>query len=653
MAPEQARGDVSAIGPPTDVWALGAMLYTLLVGRPPFEGDSIMSILRRVESEEPPAPSQLPRDLAAIVMRCLEKAPERRYPSAGDLARDLKAFERSEPVVARHRPWGRWLRRVARGRLALAALPAIAAVAAPVWWWALRAPSRDWHAEIALIPPSYEEDAEAVRVSPDGKQLLFSSSRGGDRKLYLQPAEGGPARPLAGTEKGAQPRWSSSGDSIYFVVGDQLGTQIAGQAGTHIEKLPLHPPGPPVRVLEAHDWVECGGRIFFARKAMELDRLFTVEPGGAERELAHSDRTLRDLSCSADGRRVAYVTGVEAEKVAWLDVEERVEHFLPTIGDNSRDPAFHPLGRSLIVTVRSNQGNATLWEQRLDGRRVRQLTTGGHESSACFASDGRLFFSIGEITNILSAYPLDGASPRRLGESAGWEAVEPTPGGTHLISGRGTPHGSEIVELNVKDESQRVLGSGEYPVVSLAARQIYFLGEDHRSLWSMPVEGGPRHALGQAPAVVDNLYPGVDALHLLLAGATRAWRQPYDGSPGGWEGPPGIRMLMPAADGWTLAWGPHWEAIVWPPGPEPTSAPAPTRLHNPVFTPDRRSFLAWDDDYWVWLVNLASGKEQKLVRVPNVQGANLSLDGKVLYTHSDLNRTQRAIIRNYGALPPF
>jgi serine/threonine-protein kinase len=103
MAPEQARGDIDAIGPLTDVWALGATLYQLLAGKPPFDGASIMSILRSVELDEPARLPSLPRELEAIVFRCLEKTPAKRYPSAAALARDLEAFERGEPVVARRR----------------------------------------------------------------------------------------------------------------------------------------------------------------------------------------------------------------------------------------------------------------------------------------------------------------------------------------------------------------------------------------------------------------------------------------------------------------------------------------------------------------------------------------------------------------------
>ncbi len=170
MAPEQARGQGEVIGPATDVYGLGAILYECLTGRPPFQADTALNTLALVVNEEPVPPRRqqpgVPRDLETICLACLEKAPGRRYRSALDLADDLRRFLAGEPIRAR--PAGlveravKWTRR----RPTTAALLGVTALAlaALVGLWASFTLQLDAERRDALAQRDEARNQKAIAV---------------------------------------------------------------------------------------------------------------------------------------------------------------------------------------------------------------------------------------------------------------------------------------------------------------------------------------------------------------------------------------------------------------------------------------------------------------------------------------------------------
>ena len=139
------QGQVRALGPATDVYGLGAILYVLLTGRPPFRGETTAETIRQVLNDEPVPPRRLrqglPRDLETICLTCLQKEPGRRYASASALRDDLNRFLRDEPIRARPVSAGERVAKWARRRPATASLLAVLALTlvvgsgAVIWQW--------------------------------------------------------------------------------------------------------------------------------------------------------------------------------------------------------------------------------------------------------------------------------------------------------------------------------------------------------------------------------------------------------------------------------------------------------------------------------------------------------------------------------------
>jgi len=199
MAPEQAEGRADRIGRRTDVYGLGAILYEILAGQPPFGGQSVQDVLRKVREQPPEPPSKVvrstPKALEAICLKALAKDPGSRYPSAAALAADVQHWLADEPVSAWREPWTTRARRwVARNRTAVAAGVAALGVAVVGLTAALAMQAQSNRALQAALASARRAQEDANAQSSQAEEAIESFYRGISEDVILRRPELGQLR---------------------------------------------------------------------------------------------------------------------------------------------------------------------------------------------------------------------------------------------------------------------------------------------------------------------------------------------------------------------------------------------------------------------------------------------------------------------------
>ncbi len=230
MSPEQAMGE-REITARSDVYALGAMLYEMLTGDPPFTGSTAQAVVARVLTEAPrpihPQRHTIPPYVEAAVLTALEKLPADRFATAAEFAEALvgRGYAPTVPsaVVAPTVPMAAAARRRDPVTLVLLAV-SVAAIAAAVWGWLRPTPEPLTNRYSVFYPPnqavqSVSGSGNRVAISPDGRRLAYvgPAERGG--RLWLREHDQLTSTPIAGTEGAGSPFFSPDGRSIGFLVG--------------------------------------------------------------------------------------------------------------------------------------------------------------------------------------------------------------------------------------------------------------------------------------------------------------------------------------------------------------------------------------------------------------------------------------------------
>jgi tetratricopeptide (TPR) repeat protein len=303
MAPEQARGDNKAVGPLTDVYSLGAILYHQLTGRPPFAAGSAMETVVAVLKTEPVAPSRLqattPRDLETICLKCLQKEPQHRYASAAELADDLQRFLVGEPIRARpisvaERLW-RWSRRnpgIATLSAAVFLLLTTVAVGSTIAAVRIGAEKRHADENASIAQRSQEEAVQALREVERQKQSAEASA------VSARTAQKEAETAKAATEQSLKNTEKARAEAVAArKVADQMATVASDQTGLALDAIG----GIVTNVLDRLDDSESSQRVKKELLELALGRLKkitgTVEQTAVvDMRMADAHRRLGDLA---------------------------------------------------------------------------------------------------------------------------------------------------------------------------------------------------------------------------------------------------------------------------------------------------------------------------------------------------------------------
>jgi Tol biopolymer transport system component/tRNA A-37 threonylcarbamoyl transferase component Bud32 len=461
MSPEQAMGERD-IGPRSDIYALGAVLYEMLAGEPPFTGPSAQAIVAKVMTEDAPSLTAqrrtVPPQVDAAVRVALEKLPADRFPTARAFAEALADPSRQGAVMvaAGARAAARW---------SLSAAVVMAGLA--LWGWVRPARTSEGQGaplrlEVAL--PDSARPADGITISPDGTTIVYSAGHAGDTRLYRLQTTTGSLDPIPGSRGGFAPRISPDGRRVAF--------RRSAPPKAEIVILPIE--GGTPRVVSRREpwyfglisWLDDNSLLVDNETGVQrvpLDGGPPVQlttPDTAQGEYAH----MYPAPIGPDGILFSIVP-----KGGWTDVRA---FRIAAVGPDGGTPVILTRGRHARFLAPNHlivdRGDGTIVSFPFDPTRLRlagEATTilagphGGHNSNSGLfdvAATGRLVIEYGDDSKSAEVVWVD----RRGGAGAfgdGWRAnfidLALSPDGSRVAASLYTPWSEEIQVRDAATES--------------------------------------------------------------------------------------------------------------------------------------------------------------------------------------------------------